>query len=76
MDEPAMHSPSQDSARPYLSVRHSGTAQTGLKLIVGLVTDQGVFMRRKQSSAALEEAICRLLALPTSEPDYGRARAA
>lgn len=56
-----MHSPSQNSARYCLSVPQVAQ-QAGLKLIVGLNADPEFFMHQKQSSAALESYLNRLLA--------------
>ncbi len=56
-----MHLPSQNSARYCLSGPQSAQ-QAGLKLIVGLNADPEFFMHQKQSSAALESYLNRLLA--------------
>lgn len=64
-----MHSPSQNSA--LLFKRAAAAQQAGLKLIVGLNADPEFFIHQKQSSAALESYLNRLLAADLSKPDYG-----
>ncbi len=65
----AMHSPSQNSARYCLSVpqRATGWPEADCRA----ERRSGIFYHQKQSSAALESYLNRLLAADSSKPDYG-----
>ncbi len=70
----AMHSPSQNSARYCLSVSSCATGWP--EADCRAECRSGIFMHQKQSSAALESYLNRLLLPISSKPDYGAPRLA